>query len=109
MRMQRVAPRYPLQLLRLIVGVLRRDWCAIDCWISLAPGSFDSRRECAIEVRDEDVVDRLHEITHADWKNSHPLHLTDEGLLAELEDFDGRAAEDLAIGSGNSSEGEHNE
>ena len=27
--------------------------------INLAPGSFDSRRECAIEVRDEDVVDRL--------------------------------------------------
>jgi cardiolipin synthase len=26
--------------------------------INLAPGSFDSRRECAIEVRDEDVVGR---------------------------------------------------
>jgi phosphatidylserine/phosphatidylglycerophosphate/cardiolipin synthase-like enzyme len=65
--------------------------------INLAPGSFDSRRECAIEVRDEDVVDRLHEVTHADWKNSHPLDLSDEGLLAELEDYDERAAEDLAL------------
>jgi len=64
--------------------------------INLAPGSFDSRRECAIEVRDEDVVGRLHEVTHADWKNSHPLDLTDEGLLAELQDYDERAAEDLA-------------
>ena len=33
--------------------------------INLSPGSFDSRRECAIEVRDEDVVGRLHEVTHA--------------------------------------------
>ena len=67
--------------------------------INLAPGSFDSRRECAIEVRDEDVVDRLHEVTHADWKNSHPLDLTDEGLMAELEDYDDNAAEDLALGN----------
>jgi len=64
--------------------------------INLAPGSFDSRRECAIEVRDADVVDRLHEVTHADWQNSHPLDLSDEGLLAELEDYKS-AAEDLAI------------
>ena len=69
--------------------------------INLAPGSFDSRRECAIEVRDEDVVARLHEVTHADWKNSHPLDLTDEGLLAELEDYDENAAEDLALGNHN--------
>ena len=65
--------------------------------INLAPGSFDSRRECAIEVRDEDVIARLHEVTHDDWKNSHPLDLTDEGLLAELEDYDDNAAEDLAL------------
>jgi len=65
--------------------------------INLAPGSFDSRRECAIEVRDVDVVARLHEVTHGDWKNSHPLDLTDEGLLAELEEYDEHAAEDLAL------------
>jgi cardiolipin synthase A/B len=65
--------------------------------INLAPGSFDSRRECAIEVRDADVVDRLHDVTRADWKNSHPLDLSDEGLLAELGDYDEHAAEDLAI------------
>lgn len=67
--------------------------------INLSPGSFDSRRECAIEVRDEDVVGRLHEVTHQDWKNSHPLDLTDEGLLAELQDYDENAGEDLAIRS----------
>jgi len=52
--------------------------------INLAPGSFDSRRELAIEVRDEDVVDRIHRVVHHDWENSHPIDLTDEGLMADL-------------------------
>jgi phosphatidylserine/phosphatidylglycerophosphate/cardiolipin synthase-like enzyme len=89
--------------------LLADDVRAIVGSINLAPGSFDSRRECAIEVQDEDVVDRLHAITHADWKNSHPLDLTDAGLLAELEDYDQQAAEDLAIGSENDSESDHTE
>ncbi len=41
--------------------------------INLAPGSFDSRRELAIEVKDDHVVDRLKEIAHHDWKHSHSL------------------------------------
>ena len=65
--------------------------------INIAPGSFDSRRELAIEVRDEDIVDRLHEIVHQDWENSHPLDLTDEGLMAELEEEDDNVVEDLAL------------
>jgi cardiolipin synthase len=65
--------------------------------INLAPGSFDSRRELAIEVRDDDVVERLHRIAKQDWKNSHPLDLSDEGLLADLEDREEGAAEKLAI------------
>ena len=75
--------------------------------INLAPGSFDSRRECAIEVRDEDVVGRLHEVTHGDWKNSHPLDLTDQGLLAELQDYDENAAEDLALDNHDSKHKQH--
>ncbi len=63
--------------------------------INLAPGSFDSRRELAIEVRDDNVIERLHKIVHHDWDNSHPLDLTDEGLLADLEDRKG--VEDLAL------------
>jgi cardiolipin synthase len=63
--------------------------------INLAPGSFDSRRELAIEVHDDDVVERLHRIVNHDWKNSHPLDLTDAGLLADLEDRLGAA--DLAL------------
>lgn len=53
--------------------------------INFAPGSFDGRRELAIESRDADVVERLDRIAHHDWENSHPLDLSDTGLLADLE------------------------
>jgi phosphatidylserine/phosphatidylglycerophosphate/cardiolipin synthase-like enzyme len=65
--------------------------------INLAPGSFDSRRELAIEAHDPEIVDRLHAVVHLDWEDSRPMDLTDEGLLAELEDKDEHVAEDLAI------------
>ncbi len=65
--------------------------------INLAPGSFDSRRELAIQVKDEDVVDRLQEIAHHDWKHSHGLDLTDEGLLAEFKNHKTKGADDLAL------------
>jgi len=65
--------------------------------INIAPGSFDSRRELAIEVRDDDIVERLHDIVRHDWENSHPLDLTDEGLMAELEEEDDNVVEDLAL------------
>ncbi len=68
--------------------------------INLAPGSFDSRRELAIEVRDQEVMDRLHTVVHRDWKNSRPLDLTDDGLMAELEDRDENVVEDLALDAG---------
>ena len=65
--------------------------------INLAPGSFDSRRELAIEVRDAAVVDRLHTIVKVDKENSHPLDLSDDGLLADLADRQAEAAEQLAL------------
>ncbi len=65
--------------------------------INLAPGSFDDRRELAIEVHDEDVVERLHKIARHDWKHSHPLDLSDEGLMADLEKRGGAGAEDLVL------------
>ncbi len=52
--------------------------------INLAPGSFDSRRELAIEVRDPDVIDRVHTVVHRDWEDSHAIDLTDAGLMADL-------------------------
>ena len=54
--------------------------------INFAAGSLDGRRELAIEVRDEAVVDRLHKVAQHDWEHSHALDLSDEGLLADLED-----------------------
>jgi phosphatidylserine/phosphatidylglycerophosphate/cardiolipin synthase-like enzyme len=65
--------------------------------INLAPGSFDSRRELAIEVRDAAVVDRLAKIVQNDWENSHRIDLSDEGLRAELQKVDPNVAEDLAL------------
>ena len=60
--------------------------------INLAPGSFDDRRELAIEVHDEEVVARLDKIARHDWEHSHPLDLSDEGLMADLEKRGGAGA-----------------
>ena len=32
----------------------------------------------------DDVIDRIHKVVHHDWKNSHPIDLTDAGLMADL-------------------------
>jgi len=53
--------------------------------INFAPGSFDARRELAIEVRDKHVIQRLDKVARHDWDHSHALDLSDEGLLADLE------------------------
>ena len=54
--------------------------------INLAPGSFDDRRELAIEVSDEAIVKRLEKTVRHDWKHSCTMDLTDHGLLADLKD-----------------------
>jgi phosphatidylserine/phosphatidylglycerophosphate/cardiolipin synthase-like enzyme len=54
--------------------------------INFAAGSLDGRRELAIDVRDANVVDRLESVVRRDWEHSHALDLSDEGLLADLED-----------------------
>lgn len=70
--------------------------------INLAPGSFDSRRELAIEFSDEEALKRLTHIAHHDWEHSHPVDLSDEGLLADLKDVDPNAATELALTMGKS-------
>lgn len=65
--------------------------------INLAPGSFDDRRELAIEVHDDEVVAGLHKVAHRDWEHSHPLDLSDEGLLEDLEDRLDGGAEKLVL------------
>ena len=52
--------------------------------INLAPGSFDERRELAIETDAPEVIARLKEVTRHDWNNSVALDLSDEGVLADL-------------------------
>ncbi len=53
--------------------------------VNLAPGSFDARRELAIEVKDPDVIEPLVRVVRQDWERSVPLDLSDEGLLADLQ------------------------
>ena len=65
--------------------------------INLTPGSFDARRELAIETTSRHVVKRLVEISHRDWKHSRKLDLSDEGLLADFEKHGAKGADKLAI------------
>jgi phosphatidylserine/phosphatidylglycerophosphate/cardiolipin synthase-like enzyme len=80
--------------------MLADDARAIVGSINIAPGSFDSRRELAIEVDDAHIIKRMRETIHHDWENSTPLDLSDEGLLKELKDYDPDVVEDLGIGHG---------
>jgi cardiolipin synthase A/B len=65
--------------------------------INLAPGSFDARRELAIDVDSHHVVDRLKRITRHDWEHSSEIDLTDEGLRADLDKRGGAGADKLAL------------
>src|SRR5207249_1436046 len=80
--------------------MLADDERAIIGSSNLAPGSFDSRRELAIEVDDKHVLKRLRPVAEHDWEHSRPLDLSDEGLHADLESEDGDAAEILALDAG---------
>ncbi len=66
--------------------------------VNLAPGSFDGRRELAIEVDDTPVIKRLEKIAQHDWEHSVLLDLSDAGLLADLEKRGkGEGAADLVL------------
>jgi cardiolipin synthase len=77
--------------------ILADDSRAIIGSINFAPGSFDSRRELAIQVDDPHIIHRIKKTLEHDWENSHPLDLSDAALLEELEDYDPTVREDLAI------------
>src|SRR5262245_63715472 len=53
--------------------------------INLAPGSFDERRELAIEVSDDHIVKRLEHTFLHDWDHSHRIDLSDQGIVKEME------------------------
>jgi phosphatidylserine/phosphatidylglycerophosphate/cardiolipin synthase-like enzyme len=89
---------HKLKHLKLHGKMLLRDGLrAIVGSINLAPGSFDDRRELAIEVGDRDIVQRLQKVAQHDWKHSHPLDLSDEGLFEDLEDRVEGAVNKLAL------------
>jgi phosphatidylserine/phosphatidylglycerophosphate/cardiolipin synthase-like enzyme len=89
---------HKLKHLKLHGKMLLADGCrAIVGSINLAPGSFDDRRELAIEVHDAAIAERLHEIAQFDWHNSHPLDLTDAGLFEDLEERGHGGAEKLVL------------
>jgi phosphatidylserine/phosphatidylglycerophosphate/cardiolipin synthase-like enzyme len=91
---------HKLKRLRLHGKMLLADGvAAIVGSINFAPGSFDGRRELAIEVRDDEVVKRLDKVARHDWKHSHPLDLSDDGILADLADR-AEVAEKLALVKG---------
>ena len=64
--------------------ILADEKRAIVGSINLSPGSFDGRRELAIETDSHHVVRRLNEAAQTDWANSQKLDLTDAGLLRDL-------------------------
>ena len=77
---------HKLKELKLHGKMLLADGCrAIIGSINLSPGSFDHRRELAIEVHDTEIIERLKKIAHFDWKNSHTLDLSDRGIFEDLE------------------------
>jgi cardiolipin synthase A/B len=65
--------------------------------INLAPGSFDERRELAIEVDDRKIVHRFRRVIEHDWKHSRPIDLSDAALCEDLRKFGPEAIKELAL------------
>jgi cardiolipin synthase len=74
------------------------DERAIVGSINLSPGSFDERRELAIETSSEHVVRRLVKTAEHDWDHSRKLPLSDEAVLADLEGHGVNDVGRLALG-----------
>ena len=88
-----------LRHLKLHGKIMVADNCrAIVGSINLSPGSFDDRRELAIETSSDHVVRRLVETARHDWKHSRKLPLSDEAVLADLEGRGLNEVSRLALG-----------
>jgi len=77
--------------------LLADDERAIVGSINLAPGSFDARRELAIETDNPHAIRRLVKTASDDWDVSHRLDLSDEGLMADLMKRGGEGADKLVL------------
>src|ERR1700720_3273461 len=78
-------------------GVMADAERAIVGSVNLAPGSFDERRELAIEVDDHKIVRRLRRVIERDWKHSRPIDLSDEGLAHDLKKYGPKVFHELAL------------
>jgi cardiolipin synthase A/B len=65
--------------------------------VNLAPGSFDERRELAIEVDDHKIVRRLRHVIGHNWKHSRPIDLSDEALSRDLKNYGPEVIHELAF------------
>jgi cardiolipin synthase len=65
--------------------------------VNLAPGSFDERRELAIEVDDHKIVRRLRRVIEHDWKRSRPIDLSDDALAHDLRKYGPEVIHELAL------------
>lgn len=65
--------------------------------INLAPGSFDARRELAIETDDPEAARRPEATAMHNWSKSHPLDLSDEALIADLKKREGLSPDKLVL------------
>jgi cardiolipin synthase A/B len=83
------------------------DERAIVGSINLSPGSFDDRRELAVETSSKHVVRRLVETARHDWKHSRKLPLSDEAVLADLEGHGIKDVSRLALVRGEDGHGQH--
>lgn len=68
--------------------------------INLTPGSFDARRELAIETDHRHAVSRLERTVMHDWEHSQLLDLSDAGLLADLAEHGGEGVDKLVLEDG---------
>jgi cardiolipin synthase A/B len=75
--------------------------------INLSPGSFDDRRELAVETASKPVVRRLVETARHDWKHSRKLPLSDKAVLADLEGHGIRDVDRLALNCGEGAQEQH--
>src|SRR5499427_6234576 len=66
--------------------------------MNLAPGSFDERRELAIEVSDDHIIKRLAYTFERDWDDSHRMDLSDQGIIKEMETHGRHDLGSLALG-----------
>jgi len=83
-------------------AILADDKYAIVGSINFSPGSFDSRRELAIETSCRGVVERLRVTMKHDWSKSIRIDLSELGVSHDLQRHDEliarSGAEDKAVG-----------